>query len=155
MALPHSGLSFRPLCPKSGADIMGKIFETGISGRTRELETPLAPDPMSARAARRFVGDTLQQWGCEGATEVALLLTTELVTNAVIHARTNLAVRIAADERRLRVAVSDKSHDPPRLRAGFPDLDERGRGLPLVDALSSSWGVDWRVDGKAVWFELA
>jgi anti-sigma regulatory factor (Ser/Thr protein kinase) len=134
---------------------MGKNFETGISGCTLELETPLAPDPISARAARQFVGDTLQQWGCEGATEVALLLTSELVTNAIIHARTNLAVRVAANERRLRVAVSDASHEPPRLRAGFPSLAEPGRGLPLVDALSSSWGVDWTVDGKAVWFELA
>jgi anti-sigma regulatory factor (Ser/Thr protein kinase) len=141
--------------PEVRGDIMGKDFETGVSGCALELETPLAPDPISARAARRFVGHTLEQWGCEGATEVALLLTTELVTNAIIHARTNLAVRIAANERRLRVAVSDTSHDPPRLRAGFPGLGERGRGLPLVDALSSSWGVDWTVDGKAVWFELA
>jgi anti-sigma regulatory factor (Ser/Thr protein kinase) len=141
--------------PEVRGDIMGKNFEIGVSSGALDVETPLAPDPISARTARQFVGDTLQQWGCGGATEVALLLTTELVTNAVIHARTDLAVRIAANERCLRVAVSDASHDPPRLGPGFPGLEERGRGLPLVDALSSSWGVDWSLDGKAVWFELA
>jgi anti-sigma regulatory factor (Ser/Thr protein kinase) len=126
----------------------------GVSGGTVNIETQLAPDPMSARAARQLIEAALQRWGDDDSTEVAALLTTELVTNAIVHARTDFALRVTTDQDRLRVEVSDSSHDPPRL-VPIQDAEEHGRGLHLVHALSASWGVDWRADGKAVWFELA
>lgn len=95
----------------------------------------------------------LEQWGDQDATEVAVLLTTELVTNAIVHARTDFALRVSAHDDRLRVEVSDSSHEPPRL-VPIRGLEDHGRGLHLVDALSDSWGVDWADDHKVVWFEL-
>jgi anti-sigma regulatory factor (Ser/Thr protein kinase) len=117
------------------------------------VETHLVPDPMSARAAREVMEAALQPWGDEEATEVAVLLTTELVTNAIVHARTDFALRVSTHAERLRVEVSDSSSDPPRLIA-IRGLEDHGRGLHLVDVLSRSWGVDWRNDHKVVWFEL-
>ncbi len=118
------------------------------------IETQLAPDPISARAARQLIEAALQQWGDDDATEVATLLTTELVTNAIVHARTDFALKVATHHDRLRVEVSDSSHGPPRL-IPIQDAEQQGRGLHLVHALSASWGVDWRAGGKVVWFELA
>lgn len=117
------------------------------------VETHLVPDPMSARAAREVMEAALQPWGDEEATEVAVLLTTELVTNAIVHAQTDFALRVSTHSERLRVEVSDSSSDPPRLIA-VHGLEDHGRGLHLVDVLSQSWGVDWRNDHKVVWFEL-
>lgn len=118
------------------------------------IETQLAPEPISARAARQLIEAALQRWGDDDSTEVATLLTTELVTNAIVHARTDFALKVTTHEDRLRVEVSDLNHDPPRL-VPIEDAEEHGRGLHLVHALSASWGVEWRDDGKVVWFELA
>ncbi len=96
----------------------------------------------------------LRSWGDEDTTEIGVLLTTELVTNAIVHARTDFALRVTTSQERLRVEVSDSSQDPARL-VPIHGLEDHGRGLHLVDALSASWGVDWRDEGKAVWFELA
>jgi anti-sigma regulatory factor (Ser/Thr protein kinase) len=118
------------------------------------VETHLVPDPMSARAAREVMEAALQPWGDEDTTEVAVLLTTELVTNAIVHARTDFALKVSTHSECLRVEVSDSSSDPPRL-VSVHGLEDHGRGLHLVDVLSRSWGVDWRNDHKVVWFELA
>jgi len=118
------------------------------------VETHLVPDPLSARAAREVMEAALRPWGDADTTEIGVLLTTELVTNAIVHARTDFALRVTTSEERLRVEVSDSSQDPPRL-VPIHGLEDHGRGLHLVDALSASWGVDWRDQGKAVWFELA
>lgn len=96
----------------------------------------------------------LRRWGDEETIEVAVLLATELVTNAIVHAHTDFALSVTIDRGRLRVEVSDFSPDPPRL-VEVQRFAEHGRGLHLVDALAASWGVHWRPDGKAVWFELA
>lgn len=95
----------------------------------------------------------LQQLGDQDTTEVAVLLTTELVTNAIVHARTDFALRVTSHDDRLRVEVSDSSLEPPRL-VPIRGLEDHGRGLHLVEALSASWGVDWRDDHKVVWFEV-
>jgi anti-sigma regulatory factor (Ser/Thr protein kinase) len=126
----------------------------GLAGGRVNVETQLAADPISARAARQLIEAALQRWGDDDSTEVAALLTTELVTNAIVHARTDFGLRVGTDQRRLRVEVSDSSRDPPRL-IPIEEAREHGRGLHLVDALSTSWGVDWTADGKSVWFELA
>jgi anti-sigma regulatory factor (Ser/Thr protein kinase) len=126
----------------------------GVPGGAVNIETQLAPDPISARAARQLIEAALERWGDDDSTEVATLLTTELVTNAIVHAQTDFALRVTTHQDRLRVEVSDSSHDPPRL-IPIQNAEEHGRGLHLVHALSASWGVEWTADGKAVWFELA
>ena len=109
----------------------------------------LGPHPTSARAAREFVASTLEDWGWTDQVATAILLTSELVTNAVIHAQSDIEVTVRG-ERSLRVQVSDDSSEqlsPVRLG--------NGRGLRLVDTLAASWGVSPEGRGKSVWFELA
>jgi anti-sigma regulatory factor (Ser/Thr protein kinase) len=113
----------------------------------------LSPDPTSARVARQFVGDALKGWGTTDQVETAMLLTSELVTNAILHARTDITVTLRGDGP-LTVTVLDQSVDGPSGRQVRDPLDSGG-GLRLVDALAASWGVTTEERGKAVWFELA
>ena len=82
-----------------------------------------------------------------------ILLTNELVANAVFHAGTDVEVRVRKVDAGLRVEVSDGSRDLP-VREEVDTDRPRGRGLLMVDELATSWGIDLREDGKAVWFEL-
>lgn len=115
----------------------------------------LAPAPTSARQARRFVCDTLAEWGDEKFVDAAALLVSELVTNAVLHAGSAVDVVVGREgmHASLRVEVHDSSARPVRM--GSFDLDAvDGRGLALVEAMSDRWGVDSHDAGKRVWFEL-
>lgn len=117
-----------------------------------ELRTSLAAHATSASIARRAVLDTLDKWGHEGLREDAALLVSELVTNAVVHGggKVEVAVLLIAD--RVRVEVHDHGKGLP---VGPDEPDESGRGLLIVDAVASAWGVEAGDDGKRVWFELA
>lgn len=89
----------------------------------------------------------------EDTVETALLLTSELVTNAVRRSEPCIRLRIEAVAGRVLVAVVDFSEGRPQLREPLPEADG-GRGLQLVDALSASWGWVPSAAGKRVWFEL-
>jgi anti-sigma regulatory factor (Ser/Thr protein kinase) len=117
--------------------------------------------------ARRFVRARLGQWGLTDTVDVAELLTSELVGNAVgacsrAGPRVMGFVRLdlTAARGRLRVEVTDGDPRPPVRRDPAPD-DENGRGLLLVDGLADRWGhypargADGIPMGKTVWFELA
>jgi len=123
------------------------------------------PEPTAAAAARRFVRDTLQTWFISGAAPVghglvddAVLLTSELVTNAVVHAGTPVEVTCKLTGGGVEVVVSD-GH-PARLVPEPPENEhipaERtsGRGLLLPAALASAWGVTYGQAAKAVWFRI-
>lgn len=99
--------------------------------------------------------ETLAELGIDGgAADDAELLVSELVTNAVLHARSAMRVTVDRRDGALRVSVSDRSPVPPRLRDYGPDA-VTGRGMLLVDRLARSWGVERHQDeGKQVWFEL-
>jgi anti-sigma regulatory factor (Ser/Thr protein kinase) len=113
----------------------------------------LEPDNSSAGAARRFVAAELADEPAP-VLEAATLLTSELVTNAILHANTAFEVAVILSPGTLRVEVSDRSTDIPVLRQY--DLEAAtGRGLRLVESIARSWGVEQRDEGKAVWFELA
>lgn len=85
--------------------------------------------------------------------DTAELLTSELVTNALLHAGTDLTVHVERDEDRVRIAVDDGSDVAPVL--GDPDSDDvGGRGLPLVAILATRWGWEPLPSGKRVWFEV-
>jgi PAS domain S-box-containing protein len=123
-----------------------------IGGIQQLLTLPPAPD--SARAARRFVGEVLSAAGAEPFGETAALLTSELVTNGIVHAHTDLQVRVEATRRWVRVEVVDGNPHLPSRR----DYDEQastGRGLEMIEQLADDFGVqplDGR--GKLVWFRL-
>ena len=120
--------------------------------RTREA-LQLLPVSSSVGDARRFVGSMLDGLGGGAARDTALLLTSELVTNAVLHAGGEIRVLVIGDDRRIRVTVEDTSETPP-LRREAAEGAVSGRGLCLVAELAEHWGVDLRDGGKAVWFEL-
>jgi DNA-binding NarL/FixJ family response regulator len=113
----------------------------------------LPPVLSSAAQARRFVCATLPDWSLSSLLDSALLLTTELVTNAVIHARSPVGVTLTLTGDRLRVEVADRG--PGALIMREPaEGDTFGRGLQLLEALSSAWGTSADEQGKLVWFEL-
>ena len=111
--------------------------------------------PAAVRAARRLLATTLEEWGLPHLVEHGTLLVSELVTNAILHARSDVAVEVRRDPEVVRVLVHDAAARPPERRRHGPQA-VTGRGLGLVEALSLRWGTDpaelpWR---KSVWFEL-
>jgi len=104
--------------------------------------------------ARQFVDDTLRGWGCDAFVDASRLLVSELVTNAVLHARTDLTLVIRLLRDGVRVEVIDGSPVAPVVR-NYEDEAMTGRGLSLVNDLAVRWGVEREGDGKSVWFELA
>ncbi|HET6794710.1 MAG TPA: response regulator [Acidimicrobiales bacterium] len=108
----------------------------------------------SAGAARRMVRDALTGWEAgEDVVETAILLTSEVVTNAVLHARSEVDLCLTRLADRVRVAVQDGDTGPIRRRRVRPE-DQSGRGTDLVEALSDGWGVERNGSSKRVWFEL-
>ncbi|MBD0838511.1 MULTISPECIES: ATP-binding protein [unclassified Streptomyces] len=104
--------------------------------------------------ARRELRHLLRHWGRPGRSEVAELLTSELVTNALIHTDDDAVLTATVDPGALRVEVRDFVAPRPRLCAPNADDGTHGRGLVLVQSLADAWGVRPHAVGKAVWFEL-
>jgi anti-sigma regulatory factor (Ser/Thr protein kinase) len=114
----------------------------------------LPADPGSALAARRAAKTICFAAGIdEDLCHATVLLTSETVTNAVVHGRSEVRLTIDVDQRRIRVEVGDdNSRHPIRRHPDAGALD--GRGLALLDAFATAWGVDEVPEGKVVWFEL-
>ena len=111
-----------------------------------------AADPMSVTDARALVEQTLHDCPPSVVAD-ALLLTSELVSNVVIHAATPFELEVDADHGVVRIVVRDGSTHPPVVHDPAPD-ETGGRGLLLVHSLSTRWGYEADRNGKAVWFEL-
>jgi sigma-B regulation protein RsbU (phosphoserine phosphatase) len=122
----------------------------------------LPNDRRTPAAARALVRSVLEEAGLEPLVNEALLLTTELSTNAVVHAGTELDIEVAADPTGLMVTVTDFAPGPVEELAVGPrnektdigEVAERGRGLLLVDHFASRWGTVHEGTGKGVWFRL-
>jgi len=124
----------------------------------RQLEMTLAAVPSAPGAARQAVRTWFQSRHCgDDATNTAGLLVTELVSNAVVHAN-GPSLWLTVDEAMtdvLHVSVRDGSPVIPRHTPQAPGVHRTGgRGLFMVDALSTSWGWEPLRTGKRVWFEL-
>jgi anti-sigma regulatory factor (Ser/Thr protein kinase) len=115
----------------------------------------LAPVPASVGEARRFTIETLSGWRRDDIAITAALLVTELVTNAILHARTVVYLRLERQEHAVRVEVRDGSPARPALRHHSLD-STTGRGLALVARLARTWGVDVAASGagKTVWVNI-
>ncbi|MBC2876832.1 MULTISPECIES: SpoIIE family protein phosphatase [Streptomyces] len=126
---------------------------------TARAAATFEPVGRSVAAARAFVRDTLQGWGFPDVIDDAVVLTSELVTNAVVHAGTSADVLCVRTDAGVRIEVSDRYPErelplqtPTRQ---FGGLDrEGGRGLMLCTALAACWGVEYGATQKKVWFRL-
>ena len=116
--------------------------------------TTLEAKPQSARAARHFVEALLREWDREHVADLVTLLTSEIVTNAVMHARSELDLEVDCLQDAVRVSVHDRGEGVP-VRRHVSIEATNGRGLALVDTLARRWGVDPQSPGKAVWFEVS
>ncbi|MFE0513113.1 ATP-binding protein [Streptomyces sp. NPDC058964] len=105
-------------------------------------------------AARRALRELLRHWGKPGRSEIAELLTSELVTNAIVHTDDDAVLTAVVGPRGLRVEVRDFVARRPRMCVPNADDGTHGRGLVLVQSLADAWGVRAHGVGKSVWFEL-
>ncbi len=123
-----------------------------MSGSTVRALT-LPPASTAAREARRAVRDAVTKSGAADLAEAAELVTSELVTNAVVHAGTHVRLLITAEAKAVRVEVGDASPHLP-IRRSWSQMAGTGRGLAIVEDQTDRWGAS-RVDaGKVVWFEI-
>ncbi|TXS50724.1 ATP-binding protein [Streptomyces sp. uw30] len=104
--------------------------------------------------ARRALRELLRHWGRPGRSDIAELLTSELVTNAIVHTDREAVLTASVGPDGLRVEVRDFVARLPRPRVPNADECTNGRGLILVQSLADAWGVRAHGVGKAVWFEL-
>jgi anti-sigma regulatory factor (Ser/Thr protein kinase) len=126
-----------------------------VTIRSIEVRTMLNPHPTSVGAARRFVRDVLMSRQIDdGVVNTVELLTSEVVTNAIVHGRSGPQLVVEIGDDVVRVAVRDLSPQEPVRRLGRLD-DISGRGVIIVEKLASAWGVELvRGGGKQVWFEV-
>ncbi|MFF4793452.1 SpoIIE family protein phosphatase [Streptomyces sp. NPDC001276] len=132
---------------------------TGSSVITARAAASFDPLGRSVATARSFVRDTLQGWGFGDIVDDAVVLTSELVTNAVVHAGTAADVLCLRSDDGARIEVSDRYPErelpvqSSAINMGSPDR-EGGRGLQLCAALAGRWGVEYTPTHKKVWFQL-
>ncbi len=106
----------------------------------------------SPAIARAFVDAWLRAWGLDELQERVVLATSELVSNAVIHAHLPLALEVEADLSEVMVVVGDRSERPPLRQALRAPTQPGGRGLSVVDTVADAWGSEgFDGGGKVVW----
>jgi anti-sigma regulatory factor (Ser/Thr protein kinase) len=124
-------------------------------------EEPLAPGPLGATQARRWVVRVCEEIGRSDVAENAALAMSEVVTNAILHGRPPVTVRLRGTRDHPRVEVRDASPEPPAPAHAEMDLEFQlevatfGRGLSIVANSSLAWGAERDGEGKMVWFEPA
>lgn len=119
----------------------------------RTASRSFGADISAPHLARVFVADTLHDWRCEAQLDDALLIASELATNAVIHGRADFTIQLFASGDRVRISVYDTADTAP-VQVDAPALATGGRGLALVASVSSRWGCDQAAIGKTVWADL-
>ncbi|MCH5671920.1 PAS domain S-box protein [Streptomyces gilvus] len=117
------------------------------------ISADLPAVPSSVPEARAFLHQALEAWDCATATDDAVLLLSETLTNAVQHAVGPIGLHLRRTDTDLTVEVSDHSPHLPQPRLAADD-EESGRGLLLVRALADDWGVRPTDEGKTTWFTL-
>lgn len=148
------GEAFDEVCRQHSAIVEPPIPLELVPPLPSELEAEFPWSGRSPGQARHFVVDTLAAWGYLARVDDAAVITTELATNAVLHAQTGFTVAVS---RRpggaVRITVRDASLVRPRPRVAGP-FESSGRGLRLVEVLAADWGTEFLPDGKLIWAEL-
>jgi len=145
------GARFRPQDDESDLD---REIETAAPERRWAMQWESHPPASAVPFARDQLTRVMAEWGLVGeAGEPTQLVVTELVSNAIDHAHPPIQLTVSFPGESVRVEVHDASAEPPRQQSHDP-WRARGRGLQMVDALSSKWG--WTNDdtGKTVWADV-
>jgi anti-sigma regulatory factor (Ser/Thr protein kinase) len=122
-----------------------------LSGESYTCELPATA--RSVTEARRFVLDALANWRLDALAETSALLTSEVVTNAVLHARTPVVLVVQRLRAGISVEVTDGSRKQPRARRATTE-STNGRGIVLLEQLASTWDVTLHRAGKTVRFTV-
>jgi len=122
-----------------------------VDGHAFEHEAGWSADGRHVANARAFATRCLTDHGMVVDVDNVRMVVSELATNAVVHAATAFTVNLTRLDGVLTVTVADGSHVTPHQLPQSDGLSTQGRGLHLVEALSSSWGVRDEADGKSVW----
>jgi len=125
------------------------------AGPEWSVELTLPAVPPAVRLARRATRDALAAWQLGDLEETAVLLVSELVTNAVRHARNTgtITLKLTSTETDLRAEVHDCDRHWPQPRTPA-ECDESGYGFVLIESLAGQWGVHRTMTGKTVWAEI-
>lgn len=124
------------------------------SDRTDEATLELPRELVAVREARSVVRELLESWALDALVDDASLVVTELVANAVAHARSSCELAVARSPAGVRIEVRDRGTGTPEPQPPDPE-SEHGRGLLIIAALSTAWGIDEAPGGKTVWVELS
>ncbi|MGA4845917.1 ATP-binding protein [Streptomyces sp. G5(2025)] len=140
-------------------DVRDAFTEGGDGARTGpdqvQLRRRLGRADLSAVSeVRGALREFLRRWGKPAGADIAELLTSELVTNALVHTDHDAIVTATLSRRSLCVEVRDFVGRRPEPRVPDADSGTNGRGLVLVQSLADAWGVRAHGVGKVVWFEL-
>lgn len=115
--------------------------------------TSLPPNDQSAARGRRFVREALLAHAGPEIVDTAVLLASELITNAVLHGRSEVELTVEINRTGVKVSTADMNSRLPVMQSA-DELALDGRGIAIVDLLASSWGVSATDGGKIVWFCL-
>lgn len=135
---------------------VGRLHGDSAHPRVKSSTVSVTLDaaPAAAGLARQLLADACRSAALPAhLSEDAVLLISELVTNVVIHGGAQARVSVTTDDGGVRVDVSDDGRGRPQIPAPDP-LAEHGRGLLLLEACATCWGVHDNHPGKTVWFEL-
>ncbi len=138
----------------SDLEYLIKLLESVGRSDSRQTWLTLIPELQGVAAARRFLLETLNAWDVPQLYADSVIVVSELVTNAIVHAPSPGELRLSLLPDVLRIAVTDGGTGAPEPRHAS-STREGGRGLYLVNALTSAWGMEPLPDGgKVVWAEL-
>jgi CheY-like chemotaxis protein len=135
-------------------DYLVDLLESVGQMRGEDAALDLPRELSSVRQARRFVKEKLHEWGLDSLLDDALLIVSELATNAMTHAKSGCGVRLVLTPSMLRIEVADAGGGTPEPQPPST-TGESGRGVHLVAALTTAWGMEViEGEGKLVWAEL-
>lgn len=113
----------------------------------------LSADASSVAEGRRFVRNQLSEWGLGAIRDAVVLVASELITNVLLHTDSTPTVYLTSDGNHLRLGIADGSSYIPRLRS-YANESTTGRGMVLVESMTTSWCVEPHPEGKVVWCDF-
>lgn len=135
-------------------DLLALLGDAIPAADAQAVHWHLPADLASGARARQQLRDLLTTWQLANLLDEVELLATELINNAVVHADSDVLLSVSLRQDALRVEVTDVGDGTPHRPT--PDLHAtHGRGLMLVEAMSTAWGTAANGEAKTVWFELA